>query len=187
MSLTINNYDLSTYYPSMIDYTKENLTNGLYVLYESEKQIFIDYFILEKKSSPNFRNPDMSFSLYTIQNTGHYDLDSVKHMVNKYSKWIATTMEAKNIIKTYGNNIYNYHESVTHDGYDLQGPVSDLWDLLIFYNKDGNVMVDSYHRENWFNGHNDVYDLISTQSGNHLSSYIKQNVPSFVLMTMLMK
>lgn len=191
MSLTANTYNLSAYYPTMVDYVEDSLTNGLYILYESKTQMLIDYYILEKKYKPDFKSPDLSFSSNTIQNTCHYDLNSVKEMVNKHSKWASTTAEAKPIIKTYGNNFYNYHESVSHDGYDLLGPVSDLWDLYIFYNKDGNVMVDQYHRENWYNGRNHGYVLLSTQLVNrimdHGSELVQKGVPSFVLMNMIRK
>ena len=157
MSLSMNN--LLSYYPSMLDYTMEEQTNSLYVFYESQNHLFIDHFILDKTYSSNFRNPNMSFSLYTIQNTSHYN--SVKEMIKKYSKWIETTIEARNIIRLY-DNVDDYNENVSHDGYDSHGPVSDLWDLSITYKKDGKLMTDTYHRENWFNGFVDEYGLVSS-------------------------
>ena len=42
-------------------------------------------------------------------------------------------------------------ETLDHDGYDSDGPESDLWDLYIFFiDEKGDVKVDFYHWENWF-------------------------------------
>jgi hypothetical protein len=51
--------------------------------------------------------------------------------------------------------IINYVEKLSHDGYDKDGPESDLWDLYILYthNDTGEYVIDYvdwYHFENWF-------------------------------------
>jgi hypothetical protein len=59
--------------------------------------------------------------------------------------------EAKLVIK---NDSIKAFEFLSHDGYDGDGPVSDIWDLFVFEEK-----IFHYHRENWFNGHCETYRL----------------------------
>jgi hypothetical protein len=60
--------------------------------------------------------------------------------------------EAKNVLKTYRNlEILNVKESLSHDGYDIYGPKSNLWDLyIIFKNNKNNKITAHWHYEQWF-------------------------------------
>jgi hypothetical protein len=59
--------------------------------------------------------------------------------------------------------LVNYSERVDHDGYDREGPKSNLWDLYVFYQNSRNeMMVDFYHREDWFSGKEEEYSLWGT-------------------------
>jgi hypothetical protein len=69
------------------------------------------------------------------------------------------TEYAKECIDYYNDNesvyIIGYKEILEHDGYDIEGPKSDLWDLFILYTskvsgEDVIDFVDWYHWENWF-------------------------------------
>jgi hypothetical protein len=66
---------------------------------------------------------------------------------------------AKHCVDKYAENntiyIIDYKEKLDHDGYDKDGPESDLWDLFIMYTskvsgEDVLDFVDWYHWENWF-------------------------------------
>lgn len=47
-------------------------------------------------------------------------------------------------------------ETLGHDGYDAEGPESDLWDLYLIRPETGTV--EAYHRENWFHGAVEPYE-----------------------------
>jgi hypothetical protein len=46
------------------------------------------------------------------------------------------------------------HETLEHDGYDEEGPKSDLWDLYLISIRETNETstVWQYHREDWYEG-----------------------------------
>ncbi len=60
--------------------------------------------------------------------------------------------EAKNVLKNYRNlEILDVKESLSHDGYDMEGPKSNIWDLYItFKNNKNNKITDNWHYEQWF-------------------------------------
>ena len=41
-------------------------------------------------------------------------------------------------------------EELSHDGYDMDGPESNLFDLYIIYHKNNKYYMDAWHREDWF-------------------------------------
>jgi len=47
-------------------------------------------------------------------------------------------------------------ETLQHDGYDADGPQSDLWDLYLIWPETGTV--EAYHREDWFCGTKEPYE-----------------------------
>lgn len=47
-------------------------------------------------------------------------------------------------------NIIRIKVKLDHDGYDEDGPESDLWDLIIVHKKGGKIFTSIWHRENWF-------------------------------------
>ena len=51
---------------------------------------------------------------------------------------------------------------ITHDGYDAYGPESDLFDFYILYQKNKEIFLNNYHRENWFDGVLEEYYLCNT-------------------------
>jgi hypothetical protein len=52
---------------------------------------------------------------------------------------------------------------VNHDSYDKYGPLSNLYDLYILYKKNGELFVDSWHYEQWYNISDDLtYSLSNT-------------------------
>lgn len=46
--------------------------------------------------------------------------------------------------------IVAYLEELSHDGYDRDGPESDIWDLFLITLKDEYYVFNFYHWENWF-------------------------------------
>jgi hypothetical protein len=59
-----------------------------------------------------------------------------------------------NVFKHYkGLIIFRFEIKVSHDGYDCDGPQSNLYDLTVTYlDKNNNIKKDSWHREYWFHG-----------------------------------
>ena len=60
------------------------------------------------------------------------------------------------------NNIKIIHieRELDHDGYDIDGPESNLHDLYVYYKKGYNMYCDIYHREYWYQGEDDdPYEL----------------------------
>ena len=41
-------------------------------------------------------------------------------------------------------------EELSHDGYDREGPQSNLFDLYVIYNESNKYYMDVWHREDWF-------------------------------------
>jgi hypothetical protein len=62
------------------------------------------------------------------------------------------------------NTYLIHHEKLEHDGYDYHGAKSNLWDLYIFYKTKSSdeVMIDFYHREDWFDSKNEHYSYWGT-------------------------
>ena len=41
-------------------------------------------------------------------------------------------------------------EKLSHDGFDIEGPKSDLWDLWILEKTSDDYLLHNFHWENWF-------------------------------------
>lgn len=57
------------------------------------------------------------------------------------------------------NTIIEYDETIDHDGYDEDGPESNLWDLYIITEENNQLFYYYYHWEDWFNGQRKEYKL----------------------------
>jgi hypothetical protein len=71
-------------------------------------------------------------------------------------------------------------QHVDHDGYDEEGPESNLYDLYVFYrNECGEIMVDNYHYENWYQkgDEDNEYELWGSEPYKKFLEYI-QRMPS---------
>ena len=84
---------------------------------------------------------------------------------NKYNKynWIFNENDNgiyQNIISKYfnGRDLKNDYDKLffklytDHDGYDRDGPQSNLYDLVISYKSNGELIKDIWHREYWYQG-----------------------------------
>ncbi len=73
---------------------------------------------------------------------------------NKYN----VTSEANKVLKTYRKiKIIDVKKTVSHDGYYIDGPKSNLWDLYItFKNNKNNTITDHWHYEQWFCTNNET-------------------------------
>lgn len=60
-----------------------------------------------------------------------------------YSKW-------NEFVGKENVSVQRTKEFVTHDGYDVDGPESILYDMMVWYTKDGMHFVDEWHAEKWF-------------------------------------
>ena len=64
------------------------------------------------------------------------------------------TTEGKRVCEAFSEQerktIVCVYENYSHDGYDEDGPKSDLYDLLILQKNEEKYMVSCYHRENWY-------------------------------------
>jgi len=73
------------------------------------------------------------------------------------------TDKADNIINNHKNVIIAYEE-ISYDGFNSDGPESDIWDLFIICKKVYNYMVFHYHWENWYCGHMEPYELYDSKN-----------------------
>lgn len=68
------------------------------------------------------------------------------------------------------SEVLNTRRMVSHDGYDAFGPESDLFDFYILTDGPDGRGIYSYHRENWFRGDQEPYELMSiTQESRDLN------------------
>jgi len=67
-------------------------------------------------------------------------------------------------------------EVLGHDGYDSDGPKSDLWDLYIIHLDSSTV--DVYHREDWYTGSAGPYQLVD--SGLSLNLLFERYLPPYL-------
>lgn len=84
---------------------------------------------------------------------------STKLLVNNH---ILTT-PAQTILEKLepSEKVVTYLEEITHDGYDQDGPLSDIFDLFFITLKDDYYVFYAYHREDWFHGKVDKeYELV---------------------------
>jgi hypothetical protein len=66
------------------------------------------------------------------------------------------TIFGKYLISTLDEKPKDAYENLSHDGYDRDGPESNLWDLTLIY--DSKEIV--YHREDWYRGRDELYSLL---------------------------
>ena len=48
------------------------------------------------------------------------------------------------------DNIERIHEFITHDGYDVFGSESNLYDIYVWYKKNNICYIDLWHAEDWY-------------------------------------
>lgn len=69
---------------------------------------------------------------------------------------------------TPDEEVERVQEFVTHDGYDEFGPESKLYDLYVWYKKDGVCYIEKWHAEDWYEPNKEVvYERIANH---HVSS-----------------
>lgn len=76
------------------------------------------------------------------------------------------------VLNKYKNTNLDVIHSIckmTHDGFDNEGPQSNLYDFIVFYRKNNDVCIDIWHREYWYNGEDDQ-EYIKI---NDISCYLK--------------
>lgn len=79
------------------------------------------------------------------------------------------TQQSRDILRT---NEAPAIELLSHDGYDADGPESDIWTLLVFRKGVSGWVADVYHREYWYHGKDtDPYELHDT--GRSLDEVLK--------------
>tara|TARA_B100001093_G_C26231499_1_gene760393 strand:- start:197 stop:502 length:306 start_codon:yes stop_codon:yes gene_type:complete len=88
------------------------------------------------------------------------DIDLIKKL-SQFYRFSEYDKHELNIIKAnyLNENIVNIELDLDHDGYDRDGPQSNLWDLKIYYIKDNINYLDVWHREDWFTDDDDNYEL----------------------------
>jgi hypothetical protein len=62
------------------------------------------------------------------------------------------TSKGNDLIKESFNNaeLMLIDEKLSHDGYDRDGPKSDIWDLWILEKTSDDYLLHNFHWENWF-------------------------------------
>lgn len=77
--------------------------------------------------------------------------------------------KSKLILSSYYKNykVINVKEKIYHDGYDEDGPESDLYDLYVRYYERNQLKEDYWHAEEWFTLNcNSNYELLDTKNIN---------------------
>ncbi len=68
--------------------------------------------------------------------------------------------QANEIIQQFDpQTIIDYREELSHDGYDVNGPESNLWDLFILTYDNDRYFLSVYHDEDWFQNQSRHYAL----------------------------
>jgi hypothetical protein len=63
-------------------------------------------------------------------------------------------------VKFKGAYIVDAYETLDHDGYDMDGPESNLWDLhIIVFEETLGYMFYHFHCEDWFHTKHVAYEL----------------------------
>lgn len=52
---------------------------------------------------------------------------------------------------------------ISHDGYDKYGPKSNLYDLVVIIEREGELLYEIFHKEDWYNGDVEEYYPLSSQ------------------------
>jgi hypothetical protein len=55
-----------------------------------------------------------------------------------------------------GKDIISYDYTIDHDGYDEDGPESDLYDIFLVVKEDNMNVCYIFHVENWYTGNPDI-------------------------------
>lgn len=70
----------------------------------------------------------------------------IEHL-SKYSKIGQEFLNKE--INNY-QNVVRIFETKDHDGYDEDGPKSNLWDIYIVFKNNNDLIYHNYHHEEWF-------------------------------------
>jgi hypothetical protein len=93
-----------------------------------------------------------------INNKNEFINNSIKQIKHLYNFTKYDYFDLKAIIENYKiANIIKIERDLEHDGYDMYGPKSDLWDLKITYMENDKKYLTIWHRENWFTGDGEEY------------------------------
>jgi len=86
-----------------------------------------------------------------------YDDEEKKHLKNIIvDLWGKEFLDNKKFSsETRFGKIINIRQKLDHDGYDRDGPKSNLYDLSIIFEKNGHQSILVYHREYWYRGEDD--------------------------------
>jgi hypothetical protein len=68
---------------------------------------------------------------------------------------------AKELLETKFKDAYivDTYETLSHDGFDYDGPESNLWDLHIIVLEETGYMYYNFHCEDWFHTKRIAYEL----------------------------
>ena len=85
-------------------------------------------------------------------------------VVNYYYEWIDDNYDVYLVEKPGIKNI-NFKITVDHDGFDMDGPESNLYNLTVTWSKTNMRYTDIWHREYWYHGEdNDMFALSKSES-----------------------
>lgn len=73
------------------------------------------------------------------------------------------------------SDVVDIFETKTHDGYDCDGPESNLWDLHIITLENQKYVYYHFHWEDWFCSNNTTYKLEYKSSIDDMYSATKPN------------
>lgn len=69
---------------------------------------------------------------------------------------------ARTVLEKQNQGYFRAYEHLHYDGFDENGPQSDLWELIIILEKGNSVRdcrISWYHREDWYDGTIEAYSL----------------------------
>lgn len=71
------------------------------------------------------------------------------------------TIEAEILLENLKkeSKILDFKEELSHDGYDSEGPESDIWKLTVTILSSNTLKTLIYDRECWFDGNYEPYTL----------------------------
>lgn len=72
------------------------------------------------------------------------------------------SQSAKWVVQKQHKSVTMSWEKCSHDGYDEMGPESDIYDLYIVETNGTKFIISRYHREHWYNGTPQPYELYDT-------------------------
>ncbi len=78
--------------------------------------------------------------------------------------------ETNDIIRIMSNkNILLYDYYLTHDGYDVDGPQSDLYDIFMITVENDKYIYYEFHFENWYSSIKEEIELVKSFELNNKS------------------